>query len=124
MLDALVYVVAAVFAAMGVYALVVPAGVLAIFGVRLEAPDGRNEVRAVYGGFGLAVAALLVFAAASPEPASAGVLLAMGVALAGMAAGRLVGIAVERPRSFYPVWFWLGAEIAMAAALLAAASVG
>lgn len=64
------------------------------------------------------------FAAASPAPASAGVLLAVGVALAGMAVGRLVGIVVERPGSFYPVWFWLGAEIAMAAALLAAASAG
>lgn len=124
MLAALVYVVAAVFAAMGVYALIAPAGVLGTFGVALEAPDGRNEVRAVYGGFGLAVAAVLVFAAASPAPASAGVLLAVGVALAGMAVGRLVGIVVERPGSFYPVWFWLGAEIAMAAVLLAAASAG
>lgn len=124
MLEAGVYVVAALFAAMGIYALARPVGLLTGFGVSVESVEGRNEVRAVYGGFGLAVAAVLVFAVASPATASAGVLLAVGVALAGMAAGRLVGIVVERPGSFYPVWFWLGAEIAMAAALLAAASAG
>ena len=49
---------------MGVYALVVPAAILAPFGVPVESPDGRAEVRAVYGGFGIAVAALLGVAAA------------------------------------------------------------
>ena len=60
MLDALVWVVAAGFAGMGLYALGVPAGIPAFLGERLETADGRSEVRAVYGGFGLAVAAVLV----------------------------------------------------------------
>jgi Na+/glutamate symporter len=121
MLDVLVYVVAAFFAAMGAYALAVPAQVPAIFGVHVDSADGRNEVRAVYGGFGLAVAILLVVATAGAPAAREGILVAIGVATAGMAAGRLAGRAVERPSGFYPVWFWFWTEIAIAAALLGAA---
>ena len=54
MADALTLIVAAGFAAMGLLALARPADVLAQFGVSVETPEGRNEVRAVYGGFGLA----------------------------------------------------------------------
>lgn len=121
MLDALVYVVAAVFAALGVCALAAPAGVLATFGVRLESADGRNEVRAVYGGFGLAVAGLAVAAAIGRGEMAEGMLVALGVAVAGMAAGRLVARAFDRPSGFYPVWFWFWTEVGMAAVLLAAA---
>lgn len=121
MLDALVYAVAAIFAAMGAYALASPAGVLGTFGVGVGTPDGRNEVRAVYGGFGLAVAALLVVAGAGSGAVHEGILVAIGFSLAGMAFGRLVSRAVEPPGGFYPVWFWFCTEVAMAAALLAAA---
>ena len=120
-MDAAVYAVAAVFAGMGVYALAAPAGVLAIFGVSVESPDGRSEVRAVYGGFGIAVAALLAAAASADGGVRQGVLAAVGFAVAGMAAGRLVARMVERPSGFYPVWLWFWAELAMAGALLAAA---
>jgi hypothetical protein len=121
MLDVAVYVVAVFFAAMGVYALAVPVRVLDAFGVRVETPDGRNEVRAVYGGFGLAVAGLLAAAAAGLAPAPEGVLLAVGFGTAGMAAGRLVGRLVERPRALYPVWLYFWVEVAIAAVLVAAA---
>jgi Domain of unknown function (DUF4345) len=119
--DVAVYAVAAVFAGMGAYALAAPAAVLAIFGVEVASADGRSEVRAVYGGFGVAVAALLVAAAADAGSAREGILVAVGFALAGMAAGRIVARAVERPSGFYPVGLWFLAEVVMAALLLAAA---
>jgi hypothetical protein len=120
-MDALVYAVAAGFAAMGLYALVTPAGVLAIFGVRVETPAGRNEVRAVYGGFGLAVAAVLAVAGAGSGEVSEGILVAVSFALVGMAAGRVVGAALDRPRGVYPVWVMFLVELAGAAGLLVAA---
>ena len=121
MLDALVYLVAAVFAGLGLYGLARPAGVLATFDVAVESAEGRNEVRAVYGGFGLAVAALLGVAAAGEGGVREGILVAVGFALAGMAAGRLVSALADRHASAYPVATFLGIEIAAAALLLAAA---
>jgi Domain of unknown function (DUF4345) len=119
--EAVVWIVAGLFALMGVGALARPAALLESFGVPVDSPDGRSEVRAVYGGFGLAVAALLGVAAAGGGSAREGILLAVGVALAGMAAGRLIARGVERPSGFYPVWFFFWVEVAGAAVLLAAA---
>lgn len=48
----------------------------------------------------------------------------MAIALAGMAAGRLVAAAIERPASFYPSWFYFTAETAMELVLLAASQPG
>jgi hypothetical protein len=119
--DILIWAVAALFALMGLYALAVPALVLEPFGVKLESPDGRNEVRAVYGGFGLAVAGVLVAAALDAGEVREGVLVAIGFALAGMAFGRLVSGAVERPSGFYPIWFYFVVELVGAGVLLAVA---
>ncbi|WP_442942185.1 hypothetical protein [Nonomuraea sp. NBC_00507] len=44
--------VAVFFAGMGVYGLVAPGTLVAPFGIRVPSAGGRNEVRAVYGGFG------------------------------------------------------------------------
>lgn len=46
---------------MGLCALVRPAFVVTFVGLVPSTADARNEVRAVYGGFGVAMAALLVF---------------------------------------------------------------
>lgn len=119
--DALVLVIAAGFAAMGIGALARPRDVLAQFGVAVDTSEGRNEVRAVYGGFGLAVAALLAIAALGDPSTSEGILVAVAFALAGMAGGRLVSAALERPRAAYPVWVYFLIEVAGAAALLVAA---
>ena len=119
--DVAVWAVAAGFAAMGVYALAAPARVLALFGVRVDTPDGRNEVRAVYGGFGLAVAALLGVAAAGGGEARQGILVAIGIALAGMAAGRIVGGLADRPTSVFPVWTFFAIEVIAGGILLAIA---
>lgn len=121
MRDAAVWAVAAGFAAMGAYALAAPARVPALFGVSVETVDGRSEVRAVYGGFGLAVAALLGVAAAGEGGAREGILVAVGFALAGMAAGRLVSALADRQASPYPVVTFLGIELVSGALLLAAA---
>ena len=47
---------------MGVYALAAPAALIRPFGVTPETPTSRSEIRAVYGGFGLAIAAVLAYA--------------------------------------------------------------
>jgi hypothetical protein len=110
------------FLGMGVLALAAPERILGPFGLPSLTLEGRNEVRAVYGGFGVAMAAVLASAAGSPAIAP-GVFLTVGAALAGMAGGRLVGALVERPRSFYPCWFYCALEALGAAVLFAASGV-
>jgi hypothetical protein len=119
--DAAIWVIAASFAGMGLYALVTPARVPALFGVEVRTPEGRNEVRAVYGGFGLAIAALLGVAAAGHGGVREGILVTVGFALAGMAAGRVVGGVADRRVGLWPVWTFFAIEVACAAVLLAVA---
>jgi hypothetical protein len=118
MSDVVVLIVAAGFAAMGLGALARPRDVLAQFGVAVDTAEGRNEVRAVYGGFGLAIAALLAVAALGDPSTTEGILVTVAIALAGMAGGRVVSGALEPPRGTYPVWVFFLIEVASAAALL------
>jgi hypothetical protein len=46
--------------------------------------------------------------------------VAVACALAGMAAGRLLSAARERPTGIHPVWTYFAIEVASAAALLVA----
>ena len=114
-----VILIALAFAGMGLVALLQPARVLTYFAMPAPTTDFRNEIRAVYGGFGLAVAALLV---ATQLPAAArfsdGVLLAVAVALLGMAAGRVLSWLGEGTGR-WPVVFG-AVELVGGAALLAA----
>ena len=112
-------IVAVFFVGMGILALAAPERITAIFGTTGLTADGRNEVRAVYGGFGVAVGVLLWVAASSPA-LRAGVYVAVAASLGGMAAGRLIAAVFERPGRFYPCWFYCFAEALMAAVLLAA----
>ena len=121
MSEPLVLAVAAGFAAMGLAALARPREVLAQFGVATDTVEGRNEVRAVYGGFGIAVAALLGVAAFGEPSTGEGIVVAIAFALIGMAAGRLAGAVFELPRSLYPVWVYFLIEVVGAATLLVAA---
>jgi len=120
-MNAAVLVVAILMSVLGVAALIRPAAIWAPFGVAPTTPASRSEVRAVYGGFGLAIAAVLVFAA---ESATAGVrdgvLLTVTASLFGMAAGRVVSALVE-PRTLL-AWpgFFLLVELAGGALLLLA----
>ena len=120
-MSVLVVIVAIFFAVMGVAALVRPAVVWAPFGVRPATPASRNEVRAVYGGFGIALAILLIVADRSADEFRDGALVAVAVSLAGMATGRIIGFVVEpRGARGFPLLF--GAiEVLLALALLEAA---
>lgn len=111
-------VVALFFAGMGLYALTAPATMVRPFGVTLATATARAEVRAVYGGFGVAIAAVLVYASRVPE-ARTGVLITVGVALAGMAVGRVVSVFDGRT-PFYPNWFYCLVEVVAAVALFGA----
>ena len=109
------------FAGMGVFALARPAALIRPFGISLPDPTSRAEVRAVYGGFGLAIAAMLALAATG-HPARDGILLTVAAALGGMAFGRLVSGAVDRPKPLYPSWFYFVVELVGAGALVWAAT--
>lgn len=118
----LVAAVAAFFFAMGAVALVRPEQVVVYFGTSTLTRDGRNEVRAVYGGFGIAVALLLLATLWLPQ-IRAGILVAVGVALLGMAVGRLVSAAIDGSPGFVP-WLFCGVELALSGALVLALQAG
>jgi hypothetical protein len=107
------------FVVMGIGALVSPQRVSRQFDIPTLTAAGRNEVRAVYGGFGLAMAAGLAAALAVPG-LRAGVCLAVAAALAGMAGGRLVSAGIDRTLGRLPA-LYLVLEAVMAAALAYAA---
>jgi hypothetical protein len=113
-------VIAVFFLGMGVYALAAPAALVRPFGITLGEPASRSEVRAVYGGFGFAIAGVLVYAAVADGDLRKGILIAVGAALAGMAFGRLVAAVLGDRTAFYPNWFYFLVEAVAAAALFAA----
>lgn len=118
MIHAFLVVPAVFFLGMGLVALVHPSFIVGIFGIALESPAARGEVRAVYGGFGLAVGGTLVAALVPGASWAHGAAVAVALSLLGMAFGRLVGALVERQPS-YPTWAFVGIELALAASLMA-----
>jgi hypothetical protein len=82
--------------------------------------DGRNEVRAVYGGFGISMATLLV-ATLWMSSIHAGVHLTLAAGLMGMAGGRLISRWIDGSAGRYP-WIFFGVELTLAALLLAASA--
>jgi hypothetical protein len=112
-------VIAVFFAGMGIYALAAPAALVRPFGITLGESASRSEVRAVYGGFGLAIAGVLVFAAVEQGDVRTGILITVGAALAGMAFGRIVSAVIDDRTAFYPNWFYCLVEAMAAAALFA-----
>ena len=103
------------FFLMGASALVRPRSVVSFVNLEPDTADARNEVRAVYGGFGIAIAVLLASAPSYPRFRD-GVLIAVAVALLGMALGRLISFAIERPGPWPVVFVVL--ESTLAALLL------
>src|SRR3954454_10807852 len=94
-------VVALFFLGMGFFGLVAPTALIRPFGIELTSPEARGEVRAVYGGVGVGFGSLLGWVALHASgDLQRGIVLAAAVALAGMALGRLVARAVERPSAF------------------------
>ena len=76
-------------------------------------------MRAVYGGFGLAIAGVLAYAAVADGDLQTGIVITVGTALAGMAFGRLVSAVVDERTAFYPNWFYFVVEALASAALFA-----
>ena len=116
---AVIGVIAVFFLGMGVYALAAPAAIIRPFGITLSEAASRSEVRAVYGGFGLAIGGVLIYAAIADGELRTGILFAVGAALAGMAFGRLAAAVLGDRTAFYPNWFYFLVEAVAAAALFA-----
>ena len=116
---AVIAVIGVFFAGMGCYALAAPTAIIRPFGITLGGASARSEVRAVYGGFGLAIAGVLGYAAVAGDGVRTGIVITVGVALAGMAFGRLVSALLDDRTAFYPNWFYCLVEAVAAAALLA-----
>lgn len=116
---AVITVIGVFFAGMGIYALAAPAAIIRPFGIALGEAASRSEVRAVYGGFGLAIAGVLTYAAVADGDVRTGILIAVGAALAGMAFGRVASAVLGDRTAFYPNWFYFIVEAVAAAALFA-----
>ncbi|WP_412068770.1 DUF4345 domain-containing protein [Rubrivirga sp. IMCC43871] len=106
-----IYLNVAFYLRMGVLALVRPAALTGYCSSASPPADVRNETRAVYGGFGLAAAGLLV-AAPQAETLRPGILLAVSVLMLGMGCCRLLSVGLERPEGIWPVVF-LGVEFVL-----------
>ena len=96
------------FALMGMTALINPRFIQSSLGIEFYTPNARSEVRAVYGGFGLFVAAALSIGLYDTA-LQAGIFLTVALALFGMAFGRIVSALTERPTSI--IWVFLGGEV-------------
>jgi hypothetical protein len=116
---AVIAVIGVFFAGMGIYALAAPAAIIRPFGITLGGTASRSEIRAVYGGFGLAIAGMLAYAAFAEGDLRKGILITVGAALAGMAFGRLLSAVVDDRTPLYPNWFYCLVEAVAAAALFA-----
>jgi hypothetical protein len=116
---AVIAVIGVFFAGMGIYALAAPAAIIRPFGTTLGGAASRSEIRAVYGGFGLAISGVLAFAAIADGDFRRGILITVGAALAGMAFGRVVSAVVDDRTAFYPNWLFCLVEAVAAAALFA-----
>lgn len=112
--------VAVFFAGMGVVALLRPALVWAPFGATPGTPEARNEIRAVYGGFGVAIAILLVVTDDAEAAFRDGVLVTVAVALFGMAAGRVLGAVAEPRALLHAPGLFLVVELGLAGLLTVA----
>ncbi|AFT99671.1 MULTISPECIES: DUF4345 family protein [Nocardia] len=119
----LIALVALFFAAMGVFGLLRPSQLVDPLGLLADRADARAEVRAVYGGFGIAIAVILGLAAADVGDLRFGACVAVAAALGGMAFGRVWSSVVESPSAFYPVWFYLVLEVILAAMLVLAVAL-
>lgn len=94
MRDLPVYLAIAGLFVMGNGATAKPRIVAAQFGILDLTAAGRNEVRAVYGGFGVQIAVALLVALQLPA-LRAGILVAVLSALGGMAGGRAVFAVID-----------------------------
>lgn len=109
---------AAAWAGFGVMLFLWP-GRLDGMGIDIDNPTARAEVRAVYGGLELAIAAFLVWSTRAPERLPSGLLLA-ALAIGGMGAGRIGGMAFEGFETLPIHWGFLALELGSCAITLLA----
>ncbi len=100
--NALTLGVAISFFYMGFGALIDPDNTLSYFSAGPLGPDMRNEVRAVYGGFGIAIC-LLLLATLKMTSIKTGARVAVLVSVGGMAGGRALSMIVETPAGDFPL---------------------
>jgi len=105
--------VALFFAGIGVYALAKPGSTLKIMQIDVTTTDGKNEIRAVYGGMCLAIAGVLFYAPALGA-ARQGIYLAVVLLLAGMIFGRIFSFALDQGMGKGPRLFLLLEAISIA----------
>ncbi|MGB7412845.1 MAG: DUF4345 domain-containing protein [Thermosynechococcaceae cyanobacterium] len=112
----IIYLSAIAFAFMGLAALVQPARIPSLLGVYNISKDMKNEIRAVYGGFGCGVSLLLVASTLFPS-VQKGIILSVSISLLGMAIGRIISFTIDGATGHFPFIF-LGIELVTGGLLL------
>ena len=102
----MVIIAALAFLGMGVLGLLAPERISGLVGVPRLPLAARNEVRAVYGGFGVAMGILLGVTLFKQEIRE-GVIAAVSIALLGMAAGRVLSWLLDWRLPRFPALFLL-----------------
>ncbi len=87
---------ALLFAGFGLASLFQPERIAGMVGIRPSTTAGRSEIRAVYGGLELGLGAFLVYCALDAQRLELGLLLVV-LTYGAAAAGRMIGIALDRP---------------------------
>ena len=83
------------YAGFGLLFLALPERMAGTVELEARSATARTEIRAMYGGLELGIAAFLGFCALNPELLGLG-LLASALLLGGIGAGRLIGAAIAR----------------------------
>jgi hypothetical protein len=102
--DYILMLVSFFFGAMGASAFVNPVFITKQFDIHSLSIAGKNEVRAVYGGFGLFMSIALIIALLLPELRN-GVCLTVSFALGGMSFGRMISAIMDASISKLPVFY-------------------
>jgi hypothetical protein len=98
------------FGGFGGWFLLSPSALADLAEIGVSGPSARAEVRAMYGGLELGVAAFLFWAWLRPERVAIGLWAAL-FAFGGLAAGRAAGIALEGGVVAGAIWGALAAEV-------------
>lgn len=89
---------------MGLGSILKPVLVTRQFDINALSIAGRNEVRAVYGGFGILMSLSLAIALQEPLLRN-GICLTVAAALGGMAFGRLLSALLDRSINKWPLFY-------------------
>ena len=95
---------ALVFISIGAMFLIAPVYWATVVDISLPTAMARTDLRATYGGFDLFFGLFLGLCTLRTDWIRPG-LVALGLALAGFALGRLVGFALERTADSLMIWF-------------------